>query len=75
MKFFLTFLLAICFAASKAQTTIELTDITSHIGDTVTVKGKIFGARYLEAAKNTPTFINVGAAYPNQLLTVVIGVM
>jgi DNA/RNA endonuclease YhcR with UshA esterase domain len=38
----------------------------------VTVKGKIFNVRYLQSAKNTPTFINVGAAFPNQLLTIVI---
>ena len=57
---------------SNAQKAIELAEISSHVGDSVTVKGKIFGVKYLEAAKNTPTFINIGAAYPHQLLTIVI---
>jgi DNA/RNA endonuclease YhcR with UshA esterase domain len=72
MKFFLSLLLLACSLGLNAQTTIELKDIANHIGDSVKVKGKIFGVRYLESAKNTPTFINVGGAYPNQLLTVVI---
>jgi hypothetical protein len=72
MKFFLSLLLLSCSTGLNAQTTIELKDIANHIGDSVKVKGKIFGVRYLEAAKNTPTFINVGGAYPNPLLTVVI---
>ena len=46
--------------------------IANHIGDNITVKGKISGIRYLQSAKNTPTFINVGGAYPNELLTIVI---
>jgi TonB family protein len=72
MKFFLSLLLLACSLGLNAQTTIELKDIANHIGDSVKVKGKIFGVRYLESAKNTPTFINVGGAYPNPLLTVVI---
>jgi micrococcal nuclease len=30
------------------------------------------GARWLENAKNAPTFLNVAGAFPNQALTVVI---
>lgn len=65
-------LLAASGFTSNAQKSIELAELSNHIGDSVTVKGKIFGVKYLEAAKNTPTFINIGAAYPNQLLTAVI---
>lgn len=55
-----------------AQQTIKLEQIKDHIGDSVKLEGKIYSVRFLETSKNTPTFINVGAAYPNQLLTVVI---
>ena len=55
-----------------AQTVIQPKDAAKYIGQTVTVCGKIYGGKYLDAAKNKPTFLNMGAAYPNQLLTIVI---
>lgn len=55
-----------------AQKEIKLEELKDHIGDSVKVQGNVYGVRFLESAKNTPTFINIGAAYPNQLLTVVI---
>lgn len=55
-----------------AQKTIRLDEVMHHVGDTVTVKGKIFSSKYLETAKGTPSFINVGGLFPNQLLTIVI---
>lgn len=55
-----------------SQTTIPLGDVSKHIGDSVTVCGKISGGRYLEQAKGTPTFLNLGQAFPNHTLTVVI---
>jgi DNA/RNA endonuclease YhcR with UshA esterase domain len=55
-----------------AQTTIKLADVSKHIGDSVTVCGKVAGLRYFENSKNKPTFLNIGANHPNQLLTVVI---
>lgn len=51
---------------------IPAADAGKHIGDSVTICGKIMGARYLESAKNQPTFLNVDGAYPNQALTIVI---
>lgn len=55
-----------------AQITIQPKDAPKYIGQTVTVCGKIYGGKYLDAVKNKPTFLNMGALYPNQLLTVVI---
>ena len=55
-----------------AQKEIKIEDAAQHVGDSVTLSGKVFGLRYLADAKNSPTFINLGAAFPNQLLTVVI---
>lgn len=72
MKFVPVLFLLICSVCSYAQKKIKLEEVTQHVGDSVQVRGQVYGVRYLENAKNTPTFINLGAAYPNQLLTVVI---
>ena len=66
----LSLFLISCMAYSEAS--VKLEDLSRHAGDSVTVCGKVFSARYLSSSKNTPTFLNLGAAYPNQLLTVVI---
>ncbi|HNU89127.1 MAG TPA: hypothetical protein PKJ94_12580 [Ferruginibacter sp.] len=59
-------------SAAYAQTSIKLEDIGKHIGDSVTVCGKVDDMRYFESSRNSPTFLNIGGKYPNQLLTVVI---
>ncbi len=41
----------------------------AHIGEQVTVCGKVYGTRLLD---NGPTFFNMGDAYPNNPLTIVI---
>jgi hypothetical protein len=56
----------------RSQIDIKLEDTAKHVGDSVKVCGKAFGIRFMENAKSQPTLINLGAAYPNQLLTVVI---
>ncbi len=56
----------------SAQSSIKLEEVKQHIGDSVKVCGKVFGGRFLETANGKPTLINVGGAYPNELLTVVI---
>jgi len=55
-----------------AQTNIKLEDVSKHIGDSVTVCGKVADMRYFENSKNKPTLINMGARHPNSLLTLVI---
>jgi hypothetical protein len=72
MRFLAILLFTWSSLSSHAQKDIKLEELREHIGDSVKVQGKIYGVRYLETSKNTPTFINIGAAYPNQLLTVVI---
>jgi hypothetical protein len=57
---------------AMGQTKINLDEVKQHIGDSVAVCGKVFGGRFLESSNGTPTLINVGGAYPNELLTVVI---
>ena len=56
----------------RAQTAIALEDVGKHVGDSVQVCGVIAGGIYLQKAENTPTFLNMGAKYPNQQLTIVI---
>lgn len=69
--FFLPFLL-LTSLFSISQTTIVLEDVQHHVGDSVKVCGKVYGMRTFESAKNSPTLLNLGAAFPNQLLTVVL---
>jgi micrococcal nuclease len=72
MKFLFTFLLLAGGLVAGAQKSIKLEDIAQHIGDSVTVSGKVAGGRYFADGKQSPTLLNVGAPFPNQLLTVVI---
>ncbi|RZK60217.1 MAG: hypothetical protein EOO91_02215 [Pedobacter sp.] len=53
---------------AKSQTKIDIKDISKHIGDTVTICDSVYTTRAL----NGLTLINLGAAFPKQLLTVVI---
>lgn len=69
---FTLFILIAITGITYGQTTIKLEDVGKHVGDSVKVCGKVYSVRYLEQSRNSPTFINIGGAYPNQLLTVVI---
>ena len=72
MKFFCLFIAAVLSVSAYCQTEIKLEEATSHIGDSVKIKAKVYGIKQLTNAKGAPTFISLGAAYPNQLLTIVI---
>ena len=67
----LAFALLLCFAAA-AQKEIKPEEVSGHVGDSVTITGKVAGGRYFPNTEGAPTLLNIGAAYPNQLLTVVI---
>lgn len=68
----LSILLLFAVANGFTQTTIPLEDVSKHVGDSVTVCGKVSGGRFLEQAKGTPTFLNIGQIFPNNTLTIVI---
>ena len=72
LSFLLTLGLTAGIMASAQVKTIPAADAAKHVGDSVTICDKVYSARWLENAKNQPTFLNLGEAYPNQLLTVVI---
>lgn len=73
MKKLFTSVLSLLIATTlSAQTSIKLEDVSKHIGDSVTVCGKVAGMRYFENSNNKTTLLNIGAKHPDQLLTVVI---
>lgn len=47
-------------------------DAGKHIGENIKVCGKIFGGRFFETSKESPTLLNMGAAYPASPFTVMI---
>lgn len=70
MKSLFTFIFSLSCLLSFAQTKIPVDSVSSHKGETVTVCGKVYGTKFLE--KSQITFIDLGAAYPDAPLTVVI---
>ena len=65
-------ILLFCSFSLFAQKEIKLDDASKFVGDSVNVCGKVFSSRFFANAQDAPTLLNLGAAYPNQLLTVVI---
>lgn len=47
-------------------------DAAKRVGDSITVCGKIFGGRYFETSKGSPTLLNMGAAFPASPITIMI---
>lgn len=70
----LVFLLAPLAGAPRAAEPqeIPITEAMHHVGETVTVCGRVASAAYLASVTGRPTFLNMGKAYPDQLFTVVI---
>ena len=72
MKQIITCLLSLVSLTASAQTKVTPEDASKHVGDSVSVCGKVYGGLYLANSKGQPTLINVGAAYPNAPFTAVI---
>ncbi len=68
---FVTALLGIVSLQVIAQT-ITPQEAAKHIGEKQTICGKIFGGRFFEKSDNPKTLLNMGGAYPNHLITIVI---
>jgi DNA/RNA endonuclease YhcR with UshA esterase domain len=64
----ITFILFIA-AGAGAQTAITSQDTKDHVGETVTVSGKVFDVFTTKTGK---TLINFDNKYPNQTFTVVV---
>ena len=56
----------------KVRGKATLEDIALFVGDSVTVSGTIFSAKYFAESATSPTLLNMGAPFPDQPLTVVI---
>ena len=56
----------------EVKSPIGLEELDLFVGDSVSVTGKVYTARFLEDTKTKPTLLNIGAPYPDQPLTLVI---
>jgi DNA/RNA endonuclease YhcR with UshA esterase domain len=69
-------LLALCFVTGlpiHAQTKkLTAAEAKNHVGERATVCGQVVSTRYADRSKGQPTFLNLGAAYPTQIFTIVI---
>lgn len=62
-------LLSLC---ATAQQKISIEKAVEHEGDSVIICSKVYGGKFFSNRQPTITLLNVGAAYPNSLLTIVI---
>ncbi|MDB4324734.1 thermonuclease family protein [bacterium] len=58
--------------ASTEETVVDSTAASEYIGTVATVCGPVASSRFVPRSSGQPTFLNLGAPYPNQSLTVVI---
>ena len=72
MKLFFVLLLLSFTSSLCAQKEIKLADVKNHVGDSVKVEGIIYGIKVFTDDDKNPTLslINLGADYPNQLLSI-----
>ena len=61
----------LAFVQGIAQNKISIDSISTYIGQTVTVCSKVFSTHITKGEKPV-TYLNLGAAYPDQKLTLVI---
>lgn len=54
--------------AVKSQTIISITEVSKHIGETVTICDSVYTGRTLANL----TLLNLGGAFPKQILTIVV---
>jgi len=51
--------------ATAAASAVDWSEASSHIGESVTVQGPVVGTNYAETSNGSPTFLDVGADYPD----------
>lgn len=59
-------------AIGAAPIDIAVTDAAKYEGKLVKICSKVYGTKFMSNSKNTPTFLNLGADYPNAPLTILI---
>jgi hypothetical protein len=55
-----------------AQKIYSASEAAKHVGENATVCDSVYGGRFLENSSKKITLINMGAAFPNQLFTIVL---
>jgi hypothetical protein len=55
-----------------AQKIYSAKEAANHVGENVTICDTLFGGRFMENSPKQFTLLNLGAAYPNQLFTIVL---
>jgi hypothetical protein len=63
--------LLVCSPLCTAQT-LTTSQAKAHEGESGTVCGKVAGERTATSSRGEPTFINLDAAYPNQIFTILV---
>jgi hypothetical protein len=59
--------------ASMGQAqTLTTAQAKAHVGESATVCGNVAGERTATSSRGEPTFINLDAAYPNQVFTILV---
>lgn len=71
-KLSISFFFAFISITAMAQQKISIEKAGEHEGDSVTICSKVYGGKYFSNPQPSITLLNVGAAYPNSLLTLVI---
>jgi hypothetical protein len=64
-------LVAFTFMPAVAET-LSAADAKNHVGEKATVCGKVASERTATSSRGEPTFINLDAAYPNQIFTILV---
>ena len=67
-----SFLFLFLLCKGFSQSSFPASEAARHIGEKTTICDKVFGGRFMESAKDQPTLINMGDAYPNNPFTFVI---
>lgn len=70
MKNLLLFILIVTNATIAAAQKKVFDDPLNHVGDTVTISGKVYGGAFLKNVKTQPTFLNVGDTNPTHRLMI-----
>jgi len=71
LRILVLLLFVIALLPAKAQS-ISAGDAKAHIGENATVCGKVASERTATSSRGEPTFINLDAAYPNQVFTILV---
>lgn len=52
--------------AAADSNIVAWSEASAHIGESVTIEGPVAGAVYAESSNGSPTFLNIGADYPDE---------